>query len=100
MATDQDRAEWNPAFAGVVLDLGLGIEAGPMPRNKKGRSRSVGWVKGSFFKQRRFLDDEDLPRHLRLTEAHALVAISDPGGARRVLLARTADDRDPAFLVP
>jgi transposase len=54
--------EWNPVFAGVVLDLGLGIEVcwPHAPQQKGAIENLVGWVKGSFFKQRRFLDDEDL----------------------------------------
>jgi len=42
-------------------DLGLGVElCWPRVRNKKIDRKLVGWVKGSFFKQRRFLDDADL----------------------------------------
>lgn len=54
--------EWNPVFAGVVLDLGLGIEVcwPQAPQQKGAVENLVGWVKGSFFKQRRFLDHEDL----------------------------------------
>src|SRR5690242_4562536 len=54
--------EWNPVFAGVVLDLGLGIEVcwPQAPQQKGAVENLVGWVKGSFFKQRRFVDDEDL----------------------------------------
>jgi len=57
---------WNPIFAGVVLDLGLGIEVcWPHAPEQKGTIENlVGWVKGSFFKQRRFLDAEDLQRQL------------------------------------
>jgi hypothetical protein len=58
--------EWNPIFAGVVLDLGLGIEVcwPHAPQQKGAIENVVGWVKGSFFKQRRFLDAEDLERQL------------------------------------
>ncbi|MEP6496065.1 MAG: IS21 family transposase [bacterium] len=58
--------EWNPIFAGVVLDLGLGIEVcwPHAPQQKGAIENVVGWVKGSFFKQRRFLDDEDLQQQL------------------------------------
>lgn len=54
--------EWNPIFIGVTLDLGLGIEmCWPHAPNQKGAIENlVGWVKGSFFKQRRFLDEADL----------------------------------------
>ena len=58
--------DWNPIFAGVVLDLGLGIEVcwPSAPQQKGAIENLVGWVKGSFFKQRRFLDDEDLRTQL------------------------------------
>ncbi len=70
MALKWDRqgrvTEWNSTFAGVALDLGLGIElCWPYSPEQKGAVENlVGWVKGSFFKQRRFLDDEDLVRQL------------------------------------
>jgi transposase len=59
--------EWNPTFAGVVLDLGLGVElCWPHSPEQKGAVENlVKWVKGSFFKQRRFLDEEDLLVQLR-----------------------------------
>jgi transposase len=65
-----DRAghvtEWNPLFAGVALDLSVGIEVcwPAAPWQKGSIENLVGWVKGSFFKQRRFVDDEDLRRQL------------------------------------
>jgi len=57
---------WNPTFAGVAMDLGLGVElCWPYRPEQKGSVENlVGWVKGSFFKQRRFLDDEDLVHQL------------------------------------
>lgn len=67
--------EWNPTFAGVALDLGLGIElCWPYsPRQKGTIENLVGWVKGSFFKQRRFFDEEDL--HRQLAEWHQEVNV-------------------------
>lgn len=64
---DGQVTQWNPAFAGVALDLGLGIElCWPRSPQQKGSVENlVGWVKGSFFKQRRFLDQEDLCQQLR-----------------------------------
>jgi hypothetical protein len=61
-AKDGQVTEWNALFAGVALDLGLGIElCWPASPEQKGSIENlVGWVKGSFFKQRRFLDDADL----------------------------------------
>jgi len=59
--------EWNSTFAGVALDLSLGIELcwPHCPEQKGSVENLVGWVKGSFFKQRRFLDEEDLRQQLR-----------------------------------
>ena len=63
---DGHVTEWNPTFAGVVLDLGLGVElCWPYRPQEKGSVENlVGWVKGSFFKQRRFVDEEDLRQQL------------------------------------
>jgi hypothetical protein len=64
---DGQVTEWNPTFAGVALDLGLGVElCWPHSPEQKGAVENlVKWVKGSFFKQRRFLDEEDLLVQLR-----------------------------------
>ena len=68
--------EWNPTFAGVTLDLGIGVEVcWPFRPQEKGSVENlVGWVKGSFFKQRRFLDRADLEQQLRewLTETNTV----------------------------
>jgi transposase len=68
--------EWNPTFAGVALDLGLGVEVcwPYRPQEKGSVENLVGWVKGSFFKQRRFLDRADLEQQLRdwLTETNTV----------------------------
>lgn len=63
---DGQVTEWNPTFAGVALDLGLGVElCWPYSPQQKGAVENlVKWVKGSFFKQRRFLDREDLLQQL------------------------------------
>jgi len=76
--------EWNPTFAGVVLDLGLGIEVcwPYSPRQKGAVENLVGWVKGSFFKQRRFLDEEDLRGQLE--EWHEEVNVERPSRATGV----------------
>jgi transposase len=86
--------EWNPTFAGVALDLGLGIEVcwPYSPRQKGAVENLVGWVKGSFFKQRRFLDEEDLRR--QLTEWHEEVNVQRPSRATGVPPAeRMAEER-------
>ena len=96
--------EWNATFAGVALDLGLGVEVcwPYRPQEKGSVENLVGWVKGSFFKQRRFLDRADLEhlahrseyrpavtRHGRAARgadrggAGAVAAVTDrPGGPR------------------
>ena len=52
----------------------------------------VGWVKGSFFKQRRFLDDEDLA--MQLAEWHEEVNLRRPSRATGVPPAtRMAEER-------
>ena len=58
--------EWNPTFAQVMLELGVAVElCWPARGNQKGSVENlVGWVKGSFFKQRRCMDDDDLRQQL------------------------------------
>src|SRR4051812_5125712 len=82
---DGKVVEWNPTFAGVILDLGLGVElCWPHSPEQKGSVENlVGWVKGSFFKQRRFLDDEDLLR--QLSEWHDEVNKRRPSRATGVV---------------
>jgi len=64
---DGQVTEWNPIFASVALDLSLGIEVcwPASPQQKGAVENLVGWVKGSFFKQRRFVDAADLQTQLR-----------------------------------
>jgi transposase len=82
---DGQVTQWNPTFAGVALDLGLGIElCWPRSPEQKGSVENlVGWVKGSFFKQRRFLDEEDLRQQLR--EWHLEVNTQRPSRATGVI---------------
>jgi transposase len=77
--------EWNPTFAGVALDLGLGVElCWPYSPEQKGSVENlVKWVKGSFFKPRRFLDEEDLGRQLQ--EWHAEANTQRPSRATGVV---------------
>lgn len=58
---------WNSTFASVVTELGIGVElCWPYSPQQKGSVENlVGWVKGSFFKQRRFWDRNDLKAQLR-----------------------------------
>ena len=82
---DGQVTEWNPTFAGVALDLGLGIELcwPHSPQQKGSVENLVKWVKGSFFKQRRFLDDADLLRQLQ--EWLVEVNTQRPSRATRVI---------------
>lgn len=59
--------EWNPVFAYAALELGFGAEVcwPYQPRQKGSVENIVGWVKSSFFKQRRFIDEQDLRQQLR-----------------------------------
>jgi transposase len=58
--------EWNATFAQAIVDIGVGVEmCAPRSGNQKGAvERLVGWVKGSFFKPRKFLDEADLRQQL------------------------------------
>ena len=58
--------EWNPTFAYAALELGIGVEVcWPYRAQEKGSVENlIGFVKGSFFKQRRFHDFADLQTQL------------------------------------
>jgi transposase len=73
--------EWNQTFGSVMLELGLGVEVcwPRSPQQKGSVENLVGWVKGSFFKQRRFLDEEDLFK--QLAEWHTDVNTQRPSRA-------------------
>jgi transposase len=91
---DGTVTEWNSTFAAVALDLGIGVEVcWPRRPNQKGSVENlVGWVKGSFFKQRRFLDEADLLA--QLTEWHIEVNTRTPSRATGVPPAtRMAEER-------
>lgn len=65
---------WNRTMAQVAIDFGFAIElCEPRRANQKGSVENlVGWVKGSFFKVRRFQDRDDLLAQLSawLTEVN------------------------------
>jgi len=58
--------EWNPIFSYAAMEIGFTAEVcWPYAARQKGSVENlVGWVKGSFFKQRRFHDVEDLQKQL------------------------------------
>ena len=59
---DGEITEWNPIFAYAALEIGFTAEVcwPYQPRQKGSVEELVKWVKGSFFKQRRFQDLDDL----------------------------------------
>jgi transposase len=91
--------DWNPTFAAVALDLGLGVElCWPHSPEQKGSVENlVGWVKGSFFKQRRFVDKDDLLR--QLAEWHDDVNTKRPSRATRVIPAERLSEEKPRLRV-
>jgi len=58
--------EWNSTFALAALEIGFTAEVcwAYAPNQKGSVEALVKWVKGSFFKQRRFHDREDLQQQL------------------------------------
>jgi transposase len=92
---DGTVTEWNPTFGAVMLDLGLGVElCWPRSPEQKGSVENlVGWVKGSFFKQRRFVDDDDLRR--QLAEWHHEVNTQRPSRATRTIPAVRLAEEQP-----
>jgi transposase len=58
--------EWNPVFAYATLEMGVGVElCWPYQARQKGSVENlVGFIKSSFFKVRRFYDEEDLRQQL------------------------------------
>jgi transposase len=82
---DGKVAEYNPTFAQATLDMGVGVEVcWPRSGQQKGAVENlVGWVKGSFFKQRRFLDDADLAH--QLADWHREVNTERPSRATGVV---------------
>jgi transposase len=87
--------DWNPTFANVAMDLGLGVElCWPYSPEQKGAVENlVGWVKGSFFKQRRFIDTEDLER--QLGEWHIEANTQRPSRATGVVPAKRLAEEQP-----
>ena len=62
----RDVEAFNATFAQAIVDLGVGVEmCAPRSGNQKGSvERLVGWVKGAFFKSRKFQDETDLQAQL------------------------------------
>ena len=60
------RPDWNPTFAQVAADYGLGVQlcTPRQPQQKGSVENLVGWVKSGFFKVRRFHDRADAEQQL------------------------------------
>lgn len=58
--------QWNQTFINAQFEIGVGAEVcWPYRPNQKGAVENlVGWVKNSFFKQRKFIDEQDLHEQL------------------------------------
>jgi transposase len=88
------RVEWNPTFAQVALDYGFGVElCTPGRGQEKGSVENlVGWVKGSFFKVRRFHDRQDM--RVQLGAWHTEVNEQRPSRATGIVpLIRLAEEQ-------
>jgi transposase len=92
---DGQVTDWNPLFAGVALDLSVGIEVcwPAAPWQKGSVENLVGWVKGSFFKQRRFVDDADLLQ--QLAEWRTDVNTQRPCRATKIIPAVRLEEERP-----
>jgi transposase len=81
----RDVEEFNATFAQAIVDLGVGVEmCAPRSGWQKGSVESlVKWVKGSFFKPRKFQDEADL--QAQLTAWHVEVNTKTPSRATGVI---------------
>ena len=99
IAVEWDRkgevTKWNAVFADVILTLGASVElCWPYSPEQKGSVENlVGWVKGSFFKQRRFTDDTDLA--LQLAEWLDEVNTKRPSRATKKIPAERLSEEKP-----
>lgn len=86
---DGTITEYNPLFAQAMFEMGVGAEVcwPHAPQQKGAVENLVGWVKGSFFKVRRFQDRADLEAqlerwHLEVNEERPSRATGVPPKAR------------------
>jgi hypothetical protein len=81
----RDVEQYNATFAQAIIDIGVGVEmCAPRSGNQKGTvERLVGWVKGSFFKHRKFQDEGDLEAQLAVW--HVEVNTKTPSRATGVI---------------
>lgn len=89
------KIEWNRTFGQVALDYRFAPElCTPRRAQEKGSVENlVGWVKGSFFKVRRFHDRDDLERQLE--DWHRVVNHERPSRATGVIPAERMNEERP-----
>jgi len=85
--------EWNPVFAYAALEIGFTAEVcwPYQPRQKGAVESLVGWVKGSFFKQRRFYDETNTERPCRATGVIPAARIEEERSRLRALRVQPAE---------
>lgn len=66
--SDGNITQWNDTFARAAMEIGFAAEVcwAYSPNQKGSVERIVGWVKSSFFKQRRFHDLDDVQQQLEV----------------------------------
>ncbi len=105
LGSDKDGkvTEWDPAFAYVSLQLGLGVEV----RARRGADRGPGtnlgnWLKLGFFKDATFADEADLARQLAswVREQNELPQTEAGGRSASVLLAEERQRLRPLKVEP
>ncbi|MBI5505308.1 MAG: transposase [Deltaproteobacteria bacterium] len=82
---DGEVTTWTSTFIAALVELAVGVEVcRPAGGKRKGSVDSlVNWVKGAFFRQRRFQDDGDL--HIQLAQWHEEVNKRRPCRATGVI---------------
>jgi len=97
---DGTITDWNPTFAYAALEIGFAAEVcwPHSPRQKGAVENLVKWVKGSFFKQRRFLDMEDLEQQLR--DWHREVNTERPSRATDIIPAERLVEEQARMRAP
>jgi transposase len=97
---DGTVTEWCSTFGQASLDIGFCPEVcwPRSPRQKGSVENLVGWVKGSFFKQRRFHDFADLLQ--QLAEWHREVNFERPSRATGVIPSVRLAEEKPRLRAP
>lgn len=97
---DGKVSEWNPIFACAAMEIGFTAEVcwPHQPQQKGSVENLVGWVKGSFFKQRQFHDRADLLQQLEAW--HVEVNDQRPSRATGAIPAERLREERPRLRAP